>query len=87
MSLDVTAGGAFCRGAFVAGLLSLASPRVLPFVPACLAYVGGVSAGELRDGESDRVRRRRLGDRSGGQRPSGPQRKARETFPALGTIG
>ena len=48
---------------------------------------GGVSAGELRDGESDRVRRRRLGDRSGGQRPSGPQRKARETFPALGTIG
>jgi cytochrome c-type biogenesis protein len=43
MSLDVTAGGAF-----VAGLLSFASPCVLPLVPPYLAYMGGVSVEELR---------------------------------------
>ena len=43
MSLDVTAGGAF-----LAGLLSFASPCVLPLVPAYLAYMGGVSIDELR---------------------------------------
>ena len=43
MSLDVTAGGAF-----VAGLLSFASPCVLPLVPPYLAYMGGVSIEQLR---------------------------------------
>jgi cytochrome c-type biogenesis protein len=43
MSLDVTAGGAF-----LAGLLSFASPCVLPLVPPYLAYMGGVSVEELR---------------------------------------
>ncbi len=46
MSLDVSAGGAF-----VAGLLSFASPCVLPLVPPYLAYMGGVSIEQLRDGE------------------------------------
>jgi cytochrome c-type biogenesis protein len=45
MSLDVTASGAF-----VAGLLSFASPCVLPLVPPYLAYMGGVSIEELHDG-------------------------------------
>ncbi len=43
MSLDVTIGGAF-----VAGLLSFASPCVLPLVPPYLAYMGGVSIDQLR---------------------------------------
>ena len=46
MSLDVSAGGAF-----VAGLLSFASPCVLPLVPPYLAYIGGLSIEQLRDGE------------------------------------
>jgi cytochrome c-type biogenesis protein len=44
MSLDVSAGGAF-----VAGLLSFASPCVLPLVPPYLAYMAGVSAEQLRE--------------------------------------
>lgn len=44
MSLDVSAGGAF-----VAGVLSFASPCVLPLVPPYLAYMGGVSIDQLRD--------------------------------------
>ncbi len=53
MSLDVTAGGAF-----VAGLLSFASPCVLPLVPPYLAYMGGVSVEQLREqgGAQQRVR-------------------------------
>ena len=43
MSLDVNAGGAF-----VAGLLSFASPCVLPLVPPYLAYIGGVSIEQLQ---------------------------------------
>jgi cytochrome c-type biogenesis protein len=43
MSLDVSAGGAF-----VAGLLSFASPCVIPLVPPYLAYMGGVSIEQLR---------------------------------------
>jgi len=42
MNLDVTAGGAF-----LAGLLSFASPCVLPLVPAYLAYMGGVSIEDM----------------------------------------
>ena len=42
MDLDVSAGGAF-----LAGLLSFASPCVLPLVPPYLAYIGGVSIEEL----------------------------------------
>lgn len=45
MSLDVSIGGAF-----VAGLLSFFSPCVLPLVPPYLAYMGGVSVTDLRDG-------------------------------------
>jgi len=51
MSLDVTAGGAF-----VAGLLSFASPCVLPLVPPYLAYIGGVSIEQLRDAGRARMR-------------------------------
>jgi cytochrome c-type biogenesis protein len=43
MGLDVTAGGAF-----LAGLLSFASPCVLPLVPPYLAYMGGISVDELQ---------------------------------------
>jgi cytochrome c-type biogenesis protein len=51
MSLDVSAGGAF-----VAGLLSFASPCVLPLVPPYLAYMGGVSIEELHEGRRAHVR-------------------------------
>jgi cytochrome c-type biogenesis protein len=44
MSLDVSAGGAF-----MGGLLSFASPCVLPLVPPYLAYIGGVSIEQLRE--------------------------------------
>lgn len=43
MSLDVSAGGAF-----LGGLLSFASPCVLPLVPPYLAYMAGVSVDDLR---------------------------------------
>jgi cytochrome c-type biogenesis protein len=43
MNLDVTASGAF-----LAGLLSFASPCVLPLVPPYLAYMGGVSIEDMR---------------------------------------
>jgi len=55
MSLDVTAGGAF-----VAGLLSFASPCVLPLVPPYLAFMGGVSIEQLRAGGSAKARVRIL---------------------------
>jgi cytochrome c-type biogenesis protein len=51
MSFDVTAGGAF-----VAGLLSFASPCVLPLVPPYLAYMGGVSVEQLREQGGHRAR-------------------------------
>lgn len=44
MNFDVSVGGAF-----FAGLLSFASPCVLPLVPPYLAYMGGISIEELRD--------------------------------------
>src|SRR5712675_2115944 len=53
MSLDVSAGGAF-----LAGLLSFASPCVLPLVPPYLAYMGGVSIEQLRDAENSNARMR-----------------------------
>jgi cytochrome c-type biogenesis protein len=53
MSLDVTAGGAF-----VAGLLSFASPCVLPLVPPYLAYIGGVSIEQWRDAGGAKTRTR-----------------------------
>jgi len=37
--------------ALVAGLLSFLSPCVLPIVPPYLAYMGGVSMGDLREGK------------------------------------
>ncbi|HEY0222938.1 MAG TPA: cytochrome c biogenesis protein CcdA [Pseudolabrys sp.] len=55
MSLDVTVGGAF-----VAGLLSFASPCVLPLVPPYLAYIGGVSIEQLRDAGAAKARVRIL---------------------------
>jgi cytochrome c-type biogenesis protein len=36
--------------ALVAGFLSFLSPCVLPIVPPYLAYMGGISVGEMRDG-------------------------------------
>lgn len=36
--------------ALVAGVLSFLSPCVLPIVPPYLAYMGGISMGEMRDG-------------------------------------
>ncbi|HEX2115077.1 MAG TPA: cytochrome c biogenesis protein CcdA [Alphaproteobacteria bacterium] len=48
-------------GAFLAGMLSFASPCVLPLVPAYLGFLGGVSYAELtRDGAGLAVRRRVL---------------------------
>jgi cytochrome c-type biogenesis protein len=55
MSLDVSAGGAF-----VAGLLSFASPCVLPLVPPYLAYMGGISIDQLRQPGRATVRARVL---------------------------
>ena len=43
--------------ALVAGLLSFLSPCVLPIVPPYLAYMGGVSVGDM---EGDRAARRRV---------------------------
>ena len=36
-------------GALLAGLLSFLSPCVLPIVPPYLAYMGGISMGEMTD--------------------------------------
>jgi cytochrome c-type biogenesis protein len=55
MSLDVSAGGAF-----VAGVLSFASPCVLPLVPPYLAYMGGVSIEQLRAAGGAQARSRVL---------------------------
>jgi cytochrome c-type biogenesis protein len=55
MSLEVSAGGAF-----VAGLLSFASPCVLPLVPPYLAYIGGVSIEQLLERGDAQARRRVL---------------------------
>jgi cytochrome c-type biogenesis protein len=55
MNLDVSAGGAF-----IGGLLSFASPCVLPLVPPYLAYMGGVSIEDLR-GEGNVSVRWRVG--------------------------
>jgi cytochrome c-type biogenesis protein len=55
MSLDVTTGGAV-----VAGLLSFASPCVLPLVPPYLAYMGGVSIEQLRAAGGAKARSRVL---------------------------
>jgi len=55
MSLDVSAGGAF-----TAGLLSFASPCVLPLVPPYLAYMGGISIDQLREPGSATARARVL---------------------------
>jgi len=42
--------------ALVAGVLSFLSPCVLPVVPPYLAYMGGISVGEMRDARSARRR-------------------------------
>jgi cytochrome c-type biogenesis protein len=46
--------------AFVAGLLSVLSPCVLPLMPAYLSLVSGLSLDELREGERDTELRRRV---------------------------
>jgi cytochrome c-type biogenesis protein len=51
MNFDVSVGGAF-----LAGLLSFASPCVLPLVPPYLAYMGGISVDELRADARNRAR-------------------------------
>lgn len=43
-------------GALVAGLLSFASPCVLPLVPPYLCFLGGVTAEQLAGGEGSEVR-------------------------------
>jgi cytochrome c-type biogenesis protein len=45
---------------FLAGLLSFASPCVLPLVPAYICYLAGSSFEELIDGASSRTLRRRI---------------------------
>lgn len=45
-------------GAFLGGLLSFASPCVLPLVPPYLCYIAGVSIEELGQREADTKRRR-----------------------------
>ncbi len=55
MAFDVSVGGAF-----IAGLLSFFSPCVLPLVPPYLAYMGGVSIGDLRDESATNARMRVL---------------------------
>ena len=46
--------------AFVAGLLSVLSPCVLPLMPAYLSLVSGFSLDELREGDRDAGLRRRV---------------------------
>jgi cytochrome c-type biogenesis protein len=46
--------------AFVAGLLSVLSPCVLPLLPAYLSLVSGLSVDEMREGESDAELRGRV---------------------------
>jgi cytochrome c-type biogenesis protein len=46
--------------AFVAGLLSVLSPCVLPLLPAYLSLVSGLTVDEMRDGESDAELRARV---------------------------
>ena len=46
--------------AFAAGLVSFLSPCVLPVVPSCLAFVTGLSLGELETAEASGVRARAL---------------------------
>jgi cytochrome c-type biogenesis protein len=46
--------------AFVAGLLSVLSPCVLPLLPAYLSLVSGLSVDELRENDSDAELRRRV---------------------------
>lgn len=46
--------------AMIGGLISFASPCVLPIVPPYLAYMGGVSMGDMSDGEDSAARRKTL---------------------------
>ena len=46
--------------AFVAGLLSVLSPCVLPLMPAYLSLVSGLSLDELREGDTDAALRARV---------------------------
>ncbi|MBT5193925.1 MAG: cytochrome c biogenesis protein CcdA, partial [Rhodospirillaceae bacterium] len=48
-------------GAVVAGLLSFASPCVLPLIPAYISYLGGASLNELTDDDGmDKALARRV---------------------------
>ncbi|MFH1189679.1 MAG: cytochrome c biogenesis protein CcdA [Candidatus Omnitrophota bacterium] len=44
-------------GAFTAGFLTFLSPCILPLIPSFIAYVAGVSYGDMKDGRAD-VRRK-----------------------------
>ncbi len=46
--------------AFVAGLISVMSPCVLPLMPAYLSLISGISVEEMQEGESPAVVRRRV---------------------------
>lgn len=47
-------------GAFLAGLISFATPCVLPIVPSYLCYLGGMTAAELESGRAPAATRRGL---------------------------
>lgn len=50
----------FVIPAFIAGILTFLAPCTLPLVPGYLAYVSGVSAGDLKDGRKLKFARRRI---------------------------
>jgi len=52
--------GSHAYFAFVAGLLSVLSPCVLPLMPAYLSLISGISVEEMQDGASDATVRRRV---------------------------
>ncbi|MBU0605076.1 MAG: cytochrome c biogenesis protein CcdA [Candidatus Omnitrophica bacterium] len=40
-------------GAFTAGILTFLSPCILPLIPSFIAYIAGVSYGDMKDGRTD----------------------------------
>mgnify|MGYP001576491550 CR=1 FL=1 len=46
-------------GAFTAGFLTFLSPCILPLIPSFIAYIAGVSYGDMKDGRTD-VRRKTI---------------------------
>ena len=63
--------------ALVAGVLSFLSPCVLPIVPPYLAYMGGISMGEMTAQGAARRRLHRRGDRRWRRLPNTCRLRAR----------